>query len=71
MDSRTIYRTLSSKRTSFQTGIDGWSRLWTVPRRRWISHIYPVLLWGYSSFEISSPGLIIHGAKWLLWRPHK
>jgi hypothetical protein len=23
MDSRTIYRTLSSKRTSFQTGIDG------------------------------------------------
>jgi hypothetical protein len=31
----------------------------------------PVWLWGCSSFEISSPGTVLHGTKWLLWRPHK
>jgi hypothetical protein len=67
MDSRTIYRTLSSKGTSFQTGIDGWSHLWKAPRRRWTSHTCPVCLWGYSLFEISSPGPVLHGTKWLLY----
>jgi hypothetical protein len=28
MDDRTIYRTLSPKRTPFQTGFDRWSHLW-------------------------------------------
>jgi hypothetical protein len=40
--SRTIHRTLSSKGTPFQTGIDERPHLWKVPRRRWISHTYPV-----------------------------
>jgi hypothetical protein len=70
MESRTIYRTLSSKGTPCQSGIDGWSHLWKVPTR-WISHTCPVWLWGYSSFEISSPGPILHGTKWLLWHSHK
>jgi hypothetical protein len=71
LDSRTVYRTLSSKGTPFQTGNDGWFHLRNVPRRRWINHTCPVWLWGYSSFKISSPGLILHVTKWLLWRPHK
>jgi hypothetical protein len=71
MDSWTIHRTMSSKGTPFQTGIDGWSHLWKVPRRRWIIHTCPVWLWGYSSFEILSPGSILYRAKWLLWCHHK
>jgi hypothetical protein len=71
MDRRAVQRTLSFKRTPFQIGIDGWYYLWKVPRRRWISHICPVWLWGYSSFEILSPGPVLHGTKWLLFRPHK
>jgi hypothetical protein len=71
MDSRTIYRALSSKRTPFQTGTDEWSHLWKVPRGRWISQTCPMWLWGYSSFTISSPGPVLHGTKWLIWRPHK
>jgi hypothetical protein len=45
--------------------------LWKVPRRRWISHTYPVWLWGHSLFKISSPGPVLYGTKWILWRPHK
>jgi hypothetical protein len=71
MDRRTIYRTQSSEGIPIQTGIDGWSHLWKVPRRRWINRTCPVWLWGYSSFEISSPGPVLHGTKRLLWRPHK
>jgi hypothetical protein len=67
---RTAYRTLSSKRAPFQIGVDRWSHLRKVPRRRRISHTYPVWLWGCNSREISSPGPIFHGTKWLLWRPH-
>jgi hypothetical protein len=70
MDNRAIYRALSSKGTSFQIGIDRWSHLWKVPRR-WISHIYPMWLWGYSSFKILSPRAVLHGTKWLLQCPHK
>jgi hypothetical protein len=43
MDGRTIHRTLSSKGRPFQIWIDGWSHLWKVPRRRWISHTCPML----------------------------
>jgi hypothetical protein len=71
MDSRTIYRTLSSKRTHFQIGIDLWSHLWKVPRGRRNGHTCPMWLWGYSSFKISSPGSVFHGTKWLLWRSRK
>jgi hypothetical protein len=39
-------------------------------RRRWISHTYPVWLWGCSPFKISSPGPVLHGTKRLLWRSH-
>jgi hypothetical protein len=31
---------------------------------------YPMWLWGHSLFKISSPGLVLYGTKWLLWRPH-
>jgi hypothetical protein len=70
MGSRTSYRTLLPKRAPFQIGVDWWSHLRKVPRRRWISHTYPVWLWGCSSCKISSPGPVLHGTKWLLWRPH-
>jgi hypothetical protein len=60
-----------SKGTYFQTGIDGWSHLSKMPRRRLIRHTYCMWLWGYTSFKISSPGPVLHGIKWLLWRPHK
>jgi hypothetical protein len=46
-----------------------WSNLWKVPTRRRISHTYPVWLWGHSLFKISSPGPVLYGTKWLLWRP--
>jgi hypothetical protein len=69
MDSRTVHRTVSSKGTTFQICIDGWSHLWKVPRRRWISHTCPVWLCGHSLFKISSPGTVFHGTRWLLWRP--
>jgi hypothetical protein len=65
-----IYWTLPPKRTPFQTRIDRWSNLWKVPRRRRISHTYPMWLWGHSLFKISSPGPVLYGTKWLLWRPH-
>jgi hypothetical protein len=71
MGGRTIYRILSLKRTPFQTGIDWWHHLWKVPKRRRISHTYPMWFWGHRLFKISSPGPVLHGAKWLLWRPHK
>jgi hypothetical protein len=71
MDSRTIHRTLSSKRTPFQTGTDRRPHLWKVPRKRWISHTYSMWLWGHSLFKISSPGSVSYESKWLLWRPHK
>jgi hypothetical protein len=69
MGGRTTYRTLSPKRAPFQIGIDWWSHLWKVPRKRWISHTYPMWLWGHSLFKISSPGPLLHGTKWLLLRP--
>jgi hypothetical protein len=28
-------------------------------------------LWGQSLFKIASPGPVLCGIKWLLWRPHK
>jgi hypothetical protein len=71
MGSWTLYRTLSSKRTPFQTGTDGRSHLWKVLRGKWISLTRPTWLWGYSSFTTSSPGPVLHGTKWLLWRPYK
>jgi hypothetical protein len=70
MGGRTTYRTLSPKRTLFQIGIDWWSHLRKVPRRRWISHTHPVWLWGCSPCRILSPGPVFHGTKWLLWHPH-
>jgi hypothetical protein len=57
------------KRASFQIGVDWWSHLRKMPRRRWISHTHPVWLWGCSSCKISSPGPVLHWTKWLLWRP--
>jgi hypothetical protein len=63
VDARTIYRILSSKRTSFQTGIDRWSHLCKVPRGRWISHTRPMWLWGYILFKILSPESVLHGTK--------
>jgi hypothetical protein len=48
-----------------------WPYLRKVPRRRWISHTYPMWFWGYSLFKISSPGPILHGTKWRPWRPYK
>jgi hypothetical protein len=66
---RTTYRTLSPKSTPFQIGIDWWSHLRKVPRRRWISHTHSMRLWGCSPCKISSPGPVFHGTKWLLWRP--
>jgi hypothetical protein len=71
MGGRTTYRTLSPKRAPFQTGIDRWPHLRKVPRRRRISHTYSMWLWGHSLFQISSPGPVLHGTKWLLWRPHR
>jgi hypothetical protein len=70
MGGRTTYRTLSPKRTPFQIGVDWWSHLRKTPRRRRIGHTHPVWLWGCSSCDISSPGPVFHGTKWLLWRPH-
>jgi hypothetical protein len=67
---RTTYRTLSPKRPPFQTGIDWWSHLQKVPRRRRISHTQPMWLWGHRLLKISSPGPVLHGTKWLLFRPH-
>jgi hypothetical protein len=67
MDSWTIYRTLTSKRTPFQIGTGRWSHLWKVTRGRWVSNTFPMWLWGYGSFIISSPGPLLHGTKWLLW----
>jgi hypothetical protein len=70
MGGRTTCRTLSPKRAPFQIGVVWWSHLWKVPRRRRISHTYPMWLWGHSLFKISSPGPGLHGTKWLLWRPN-
>jgi hypothetical protein len=70
MGGRTTYLTLPPKRAPFQIGVDCWSHLRKVPRRRWISHTYSVWLRGCSSFKISSPGPVYHGTKWLLLRPH-
>jgi hypothetical protein len=33
------------------------------------THTHTMGLWGCSSYEISSPGPVFHGTKWLLWRP--
>jgi hypothetical protein len=68
---KTIYRTLSPKRAPCETGIDRWSHLRKVLRRRWISHTYSMRLWGHSLCQISSHGSVLYGTKWLLWRPHK
>jgi hypothetical protein len=54
----------------FQIGIDWSSHLRKVPRRRWISHTYPVWLWARSLFKISLPGPGLHGTKRQLWRPY-
>jgi hypothetical protein len=70
MGGRTTYGSLLLKRAPFQIGIDWWSHLRKVPRRRRISHTYPVWLWGRSLFKISSSGPFLYGAKWLLWRSH-
>jgi hypothetical protein len=51
---RTIYSTLSAKRTPFQTGTNMWPHLWMVLRKRWISHIHPMWLCGHSLFKILS-----------------
>jgi hypothetical protein len=52
--------------------VDGrWPHLRKVPRRRRIGHAYPMWLWGHSLLKISSPGPVLHGTKWLLWRPHR
>jgi hypothetical protein len=50
-------------------GIDWWSHLRKVPRKRQISHTHHVWLWGCSPCKISSPGPVFHGTKWLLWCP--
>jgi hypothetical protein len=71
MGGRTTYKTLSPKRAPFQIGIDRRSHLRKVPRRGWISHTYyPVWLCGCSPYKTSSPGPVLRGTKWLLWRPH-
>jgi hypothetical protein len=57
----------SPKRTPFQTVIDRWRNLRTMPGKRRISHTHPTWLWGYSLFKISSPGPVFYGTKWLLW----
>jgi hypothetical protein len=69
MGRRITYWTLPPKRTPFQTGTDRWPDLWKAPTRRRISHTHPVWLWGHSSLKISSLGWVLHGTKWLLWRP--
>jgi hypothetical protein len=71
MCGRNIYRTLSPNRTRIQTGIYRWPHLRKVPRKRWISHTYPMWLWGHSLFTISSPGPVLHITKRLLRRPLK
>jgi hypothetical protein len=71
MGGRTIYTTLSPKRTPFQTGTDRWPHLRKVPAKRRISHTHPMWLWSHSLFEISSLGPLFYGTKLLLWRPHK
>jgi hypothetical protein len=71
MGHRIIYRTLSPSRTPCQTGTDMWPHLWKVPGRWWISHTYPMCLWGHSLFKILSPEPVLLGTEWLLWRPHK
>jgi hypothetical protein len=70
MGGRTLYRTLSPKRAPFKIGTDWRSHLQKVPRRRQISHTYPMWLWGCSLFKILSPGPVLHGTKWLPWCPH-
>jgi hypothetical protein len=52
MGGRTIYGTLSPKRTPVETGIDEWPHLWSAPGKRWISHTCPMWLWGHSLFKI-------------------
>jgi hypothetical protein len=56
MGGRTTYRTLSPKRVPFLFWIDRWAHLQKVPRRRWISHTYPVWLWGCSSLRFRHLG---------------
>jgi hypothetical protein len=64
MDSWTIYR------TPYQIGTDGRSYLWKcLEEDESATHV--LCNWGFSSFTISSPGSVLHGTKWLLWRPHK
>jgi hypothetical protein len=69
MGGRIIYRTRSPKRAPFQTGINWWSHLRKVPGRRRISHTHLMWLWGLTLLKISSPGPVLRGTKWLLWRP--
>jgi hypothetical protein len=54
----------------FQTANEWWPNLQKVPRRWRISHAYPMWLCGHNFFKISSPGPVLQGTKWLLWRLH-
>jgi hypothetical protein len=56
-----------SKKTPLQIVVDRWSHLRNVPRRRWISHTYPMWLWAHSLFKNSPHGPVLYGTKWLLW----
>jgi hypothetical protein len=71
MGDRTIYRTLSSKRTHLQNGTNRLTYLQMVPWKKWIGHTHPMWLWGYSLFKILSLGPVFYRTKWLRWWPHK
>jgi hypothetical protein len=67
------------KRSSSRNVEQSWNvRGWTKPRNS-VTHecnkytiiTYLMWLWGHSLFNISSPGPVLYGTKWLLWRPHK
>jgi hypothetical protein len=44
---------------------------WVLSRPRVYVYQCPGWLWGCSPRQISSPGPVFYGTKWLLWRPHR
>jgi hypothetical protein len=62
---RTAPRALLSRRPRFQTGTGKHFKVWTVPRKRRISHTYLRQLSGNTLFQILSYGSLCHGTKWL------
>jgi hypothetical protein len=68
---RTTYRTLSHKRTSFQTENDGPICERCLETDESATHTHPMRVWGHGLLKIPSPGPLSHGTRRLSWRPCK